>query len=40
MESYLRTEYVMQKGRESQIRKIDELRKNYGIVAEGAEIRE
>jgi hypothetical protein len=40
MESYLRTEYVMQKGRESQIRKIDELRKNYGIVVEGAEIRE
>ena len=37
MESYLRTEYFMQKGRESQLAKIDELRKNYEVVVEGAE---
>ncbi len=35
MESYLRTEYIMQKSRESQMRKIDELRKNYEIVVQG-----
>ena len=37
MESYLRTDYFLQKGRESQQRKIDELRKNYEIIVEGAE---
>ncbi|MBT8406387.1 MAG: peptidyl-prolyl cis-trans isomerase [Deltaproteobacteria bacterium] len=37
MESYLRSDYFLQKGRESQQAKIDELRKNYGIVVEGAE---
>jgi hypothetical protein len=35
METYLRTEYFMQKSRESQVRKIDELRKKYEIVVEG-----
>ena len=35
MESYLRTDYVMQKSRESQMGKIDELRENYDIVIEG-----
>lgn len=32
MASYLRTDYLMQKGRESQQTKIDELRKNYEII--------
>jgi hypothetical protein len=35
MESYLRTEYFMLKSRQSQHRKIDELRKNYEIEVEG-----
>ena len=35
MESYLRTDYLLQKGRESQTRKIEELMKNYTIVVEG-----
>ncbi|NNL75388.1 MAG: peptidyl-prolyl cis-trans isomerase [Desulfobacterales bacterium] len=37
MESYLRTEYFMQKSRESQMRKIDDLSKNYVVVVEGSE---
>jgi hypothetical protein len=37
MESYLRTDYFMRKGRESQVVKIDELRKNYEVVVEGLE---
>jgi len=32
MESYLRTDYFMQKGRESQQSRIDELRKSYEII--------
>lgn len=35
MESYLRTDYMLQKGRESQTRKIEELEKNYHIVVDG-----
>lgn len=35
METYLRTDYMLQKGRESQVAKINELRKNYDIVVEG-----
>ena len=35
MESYLRTDYFMQKARQSQADKIDELRKKYDIVVEG-----
>ena len=35
MESYLRTDYLMIKSRESQQRKIEELMKNYEIVVEG-----
>ena len=35
MESYLRTEYFLEKSRESQQRKIDGLRRNYEIVVEG-----
>ena len=35
MESYLRTEYFLQKSRNSQMRKIDELKKNYEIIVEG-----
>ena len=35
METYLRTDYMLQKGRESQTRKIEELKKNYEIVVEG-----
>jgi len=35
MEPYLRTDYLLQKGRESQTRKIEELKKNYHIVVEG-----
>ena len=35
MESFLRTDYFMQKARQSQVDKIDELRKNYEIVVEG-----
>ena len=34
MESYLRTEYFMQKNRESQQQKIDDLRKNYEVIVE------
>ena len=37
MESYLRTDYLMVKSRESQVRKIETLKKNYTIVVEGAE---
>jgi hypothetical protein len=37
MESYLRTDYFLQKGRESQVRKINELRKNYVVIVEGME---
>ena len=36
MESYLRTDYLMIKSRESQQRKIEELMKNYEIVVEVA----
>jgi len=32
MESYLRMDSLLQKGRESQQSKIDELRKNYEII--------
>jgi len=32
MQSYLRMDYLLQKGRESQQSKIDELRKNYEII--------
>lgn len=35
MESYLRTDYLLTIGRESQTRKIEELMKNYEIVVEG-----
>jgi len=35
MESYLRTEYFLEKSRESQQQKIDDLRKNYEIIVEG-----
>jgi len=35
MESYLRTEYFLEKSRESQQQKTGELRKNYEIVVEG-----
>jgi hypothetical protein len=35
MESYLRTDYLMQKSRDSQQAKIDALRKNYDVVVEG-----
>ena len=35
MESYLRTDYFLTKGRESQRDKIEELKKNYTIVVEG-----
>ena len=34
MESYLRTEYFLEKSRESQQQKIDDLRKNYEVVVE------
>lgn len=34
MESYLRTDYLLVKGRESQTRKIEELMKNYEIIVE------
>jgi hypothetical protein len=37
MESYLRSEYFLQKGRASQERKIEEMRKNYRILVEGTE---
>ena len=39
MESFLRTDYFMQKARQSQIDKIDELSKNYEIVVEGLDSR-
>jgi hypothetical protein len=35
MESYLRTDFFLQKSREGQVAKIEELRKNYTIVVEG-----
>ena len=38
MESYLRTEYFLEKSRESQQRKVDGLRKNYVIRVEGMEL--
>ena len=34
IESYLRTDYIMQKSRESQTSKIDALRENYHVVLE------
>ena len=34
MESYLRTEYMFQKARESQVSKIEEMRKGYEVVVE------
>lgn len=37
MESYLRTDYLMEKSRASVTRKIDEMSKGYKIVVEGAE---
>ena len=37
MESFLRTDYFIQKARQSQIDKIAELRKNYDVVVEGLE---
>ena len=40
MEAYLRTEYFLQKSRESQIQKIDDLRKNYTVVVEGGRTKE
>ena len=40
MESYLRTDYLMQKSRESQQRKVDELSKNYEIILEGTDSKE
>ena len=35
MESFLRTDYMVQKSRDSQVAKIDELRKNYVVTVEG-----
>lgn len=35
MQSFLRTDYFLKKGRQSQIDKIDELRQNYEIIVEG-----
>ncbi len=35
MESYLRQDYLLRKTRESQVKKIDELRKNYKVIVEG-----
>jgi hypothetical protein len=35
MESYLRTDYLMQKSRDSQQAKIDDFKKNYEIIVEG-----
>jgi len=35
MESFLRTDYLLVKSRESQVRKIEELMKNYEVVMEG-----
>lgn len=35
MESYLRTDYLLVKSRESQTQKIEELMKNYEVVIEG-----
>ena len=40
MESYLRQDYFLRKTRESQVAKIDELRKNYEVIVEGAETKE
>lgn len=37
IESYLRTDYIMLKSRDSQEQKIDVLQKNYEIVVEGME---
>ena len=39
MESYLRVDYSLQKSRDSQVRKIDELRKNYEVIVDGTETR-
>ena len=39
MESYLRTDYFMEKSRESQKGKIDNMRKNYRIIVEEVEPR-
>ncbi len=36
VESYLRQEYLLRKMRDSQQRKIDDMRKNYTIVVEGS----
>ncbi len=36
MESYLREDYLLQKMRESQQRKIDDMGKNYKIIVDGA----
>ncbi len=35
METYLRQDYILRKMRESQVAKIDELRKNYEVIVEG-----
>lgn len=37
MESYLRQDYIMKKMRESQLRKIEDMRENYKIVVKGSE---
>ena len=37
MEQYLRQDYFLQKTRESQVAKIDELQKNYEVIVEGEE---
>jgi hypothetical protein len=37
METYLRQDYILRKMRESQVAKIDELRKNYEVIVEGME---
>lgn len=40
MEAYLRTDYLLRKGRESQLKKIEGLRKNYRIVVDDPETEE
>lgn len=40
MESYLRQDYLLQKMRDSQQRKIDDMRRNYEIIVEGSEAKE
>ena len=37
MEQYLRQDYILRKMRESQQRKIEELRKSYEVIVEGTE---